>query len=72
MTEELCPVCGCPIVGKECEEEGVQYCCEPWATGIWSCACGCRHPVEKEKNGQIKNTECSYGLNVQGVPCLIT
>ena len=51
MTEESCAVCGCIIVGKGYEKEGVEYRCEPWATNIWSRACGCRHPVEKEKNG---------------------
>jgi hypothetical protein len=49
MVEQLCPVCGCTIVGKGYEKEGVKYCCEPCATGGGSCECGCCHPVEEDK-----------------------
>ncbi len=46
MTEQLCPVCGCTIVGGGTEKDGVKYCCEACATGSGSCGCGCCHPVE--------------------------
>jgi hypothetical protein len=49
MTEQLCPVCGCNIVGAGYEKEGVKYCCEPCATSTSPCKCGCCHPVEEEK-----------------------
>ena len=50
MTEQLCPVCGCTIVGEGYEKKGVKYCCEPCATGSGPCECGCCHPVEEEKH----------------------
>ena len=49
MTEELCPVCGCVIVGKGYKKKGIKYCCEPCATGSGPCECGCCHLVEEEK-----------------------
>ncbi len=49
MTDQLCPVCGCSIVGEGYEKDGVRYCCEPCADGGGSCDCGCCHPVEGEK-----------------------
>ena len=49
MTEQLCPVCGCSIVGGGYEEEGVKYCDEACATAGRSCECGCCHCVEEEK-----------------------
>jgi len=49
MTEQLCPVCGCTIVGTGYEKEGIKYCCEPCATGSGPCKCGCCHPIEEEK-----------------------
>jgi hypothetical protein len=49
MVEQLCPVCGCTIVGEGYEKEGVKYCCEPCAAGGGPCECGCCHPVEEEK-----------------------
>ena len=49
MTEQLCPVCGCTIVGGGYEKEGVKYCCEPCSTSSGSCECGYCHPVEEEK-----------------------
>ena len=49
MTKQLCPVCGCAIVGAGYEKEGVKYCCEPCATGSGTCQCGCCHPVEEKK-----------------------
>jgi hypothetical protein len=49
MTEQLCPVCGCTIVGGGYEKEGIKYCCEPCATGSGPCQCGCCHPVEEKK-----------------------
>jgi len=32
MTEQLCPICGCTIVGGGYEKEGVKYFYEPCAT----------------------------------------
>jgi hypothetical protein len=49
MTEQLCPVCGCTIVGEAYEKDGVNYCCESCATDCGACECGCCHPVEEEK-----------------------
>ena len=49
MVEQLCPVCGCTIVGEGYEKEGVKYCCEPCAADGTPCECGCCHPVEEEK-----------------------
>ena len=49
MTEQLCPVCGCTIVGEGYEKDGVKYCCEPCATDGGPCDCGCCHPVEEKK-----------------------
>jgi hypothetical protein len=49
MTEQLCPVCGCTIVGAGHEKEGVKYCCEPCAAASGTCECGCCHPVEEGK-----------------------
>jgi len=49
MKEQLCPVCGCTIVGKGYEKEGVKYCCEPCATDGGPCEFGCCHPVEEKK-----------------------
>jgi len=49
MTEQLCPACGCTIVGDGYEKEGVKYCCEPCSTASRPCQCGCCHPVEEEK-----------------------
>jgi hypothetical protein len=49
MTEQLCPVCGCVIVGKGYKKKGIKYCCEPCATGSGPCECGCCHPVKEEK-----------------------
>jgi hypothetical protein len=69
MTEELCPVCGCSIVGGGHQKGGVKYCCEPCATGSGPCQCGCCHPVEEKKEAQIKNTECGFVVEVQGVLC---
>jgi len=49
MAEQLCPVCGCQIIGEGIEKEGKVYCCEPCASGQASgCDCGCCHPVDKE------------------------
>ena len=49
MTEQLCPVCGCTIVGEGYEKKGVKYCCEPCATGGGPCECGCCHSIEEDK-----------------------
>ena len=65
MTEQLCPVCGCTIVGEGYEKEGVKYCCEPCATGSGPCECGCCHPVEEEKH-QI-TLKYSVAAQQQGV-----
>ena len=48
MAEQLCPVCGYPIIGDGYEKEGDRYCCEFCATGRPSCQCGCCHPVEED------------------------
>ena len=53
MTEQLCPVCGCTIVGGGHEKEGVKYCDEACATAGGSCECGCCHPVEEEKEEEL-------------------
>jgi len=49
MTEQLCPACGCTIMGDGYEKEGVKYCCKPCSTASRPCQCGCCHPVEEEK-----------------------
>lgn len=42
MAEQLCPVCGCTIVGDGYKHEGKTYCCQPCASGSPSqCECGC-------------------------------
>jgi len=46
MTEQLCPACGCAIVGTSHEAEGVIYCCEPCASG-GTCECRCCAPIEQ-------------------------
>lgn len=46
MAEQLCPACGCGIVGSGYETEGVIYCCEPCAWG-GPCECGCCAPSEE-------------------------
>lgn len=48
MTEQICPVCGCKVVGDGHEKEGVLYCCESCATG-GQCDCGCCKIVEVDK-----------------------
>jgi len=50
MPEQICPACGCTIVGAGHEKEGVTYCCEPCASGQSSqCQCGCCSVVEEPK-----------------------
>jgi hypothetical protein len=46
MTEQICPACGCSVVGAGYEKEGVKYCCEPCA-GSSPCSCGCCHVVDE-------------------------
>ena len=48
MTEQLCPVCGCAIVGGGYEKDGVKYCCEPCVTSN-SCECSCCKEVKEEQ-----------------------
>lgn len=48
MTEQICPVCGCTVVGDGHEKDGVLYCCESCATG-GQCDCGCCKIVEAEE-----------------------
>ena len=62
MTEQLCPVCGCTIVGAGYEKEGVKYCCEPCATTSGACDCGCCHPVEEEKEKHQTGLKSTEGL----------
>jgi len=46
--KQICPACGCTVVGGGYEKEGVKYCCEPCASGGSSaCECGCCHIVEE-------------------------
>ena len=45
MAEQICPACGCSVVGAGHEKDGVTYCCEPCATSS-PCACGCCSAVE--------------------------
>ena len=47
MAEQICPVCGCAIGVDAYEKEGINYCCEPCATGA-ACECGCCTIVEEE------------------------
>ena len=67
MTEQLCPVCGCTIVGAGYEKEGVKYCCEPCATSGGPCECGCCHPVEEEKEKHQIGLEYSGAVQQCGV-----
>ncbi|MDY6836087.1 MAG: hypothetical protein SVY53_14945 [Chloroflexota bacterium] len=46
MTDQICPACGCSLVGEGYEVDGVKYCCEPCAESASQCGCGCCHPVE--------------------------
>ena len=48
MAEQICPVCGCTIIGEACEKDGVKYCCEPCATGAGQCDCGCCTVLEDQ------------------------
>ena len=41
MAEQLCPVCGCAVLGAGYEKEGLTYCCQPCASGNSQCDCGC-------------------------------
>lgn len=47
MTEQLCPACGCHIVGDAYEKDDVLYCWQPCATS-GQCECGCCELVEDE------------------------
>jgi hypothetical protein len=50
MAEQLCPVCGCTVVGDGYEEEGKTYCCETCASGSTDqCECGCCTITEDSK-----------------------
>ena len=48
MTEQICPVCGCSIGDEAHEKDGVKYCCEPCATPVGQCDCGCCTLVEDQ------------------------
>jgi len=49
---QICPACGCTIVGGGHEKDGVKYCCEPCAGGSSSpCECGCCHVAEDPGKG---------------------
>jgi hypothetical protein len=48
MAEQICPACGCTVVGEGHEKDGVLYYCEPCATG-GQCGCGCCEIVKEEK-----------------------
>lgn len=50
MAEQLCPVCGCIIIpDKAYGKEQIMYCCEPCATGVGQCECGCCTVVEEQE-----------------------
>ena len=50
MAEQLCPVCGCTVVGAGYEKEGVTYCCQPCASGSSSqCECSCYTVAEESE-----------------------
>jgi hypothetical protein len=50
MAEQLCPACGCVIVGAGYEKEGVTYCCQPCASGSSNqCDCGCCAVTEESE-----------------------
>ncbi|MBI2906879.1 MAG: hypothetical protein HYX92_04385 [Chloroflexi bacterium] len=48
MVEQLCPECGCAIVGTGYELNNLIYCCSPCANGD-SCVCGCCGIVEENE-----------------------
>lgn len=52
---QICPTCGCTVVGGGYKKGGVTYCCEPCAAG-GSCECGCCKPVsgQKTEKSQVK------------------
>lgn len=48
MAEQLCPECGCTVIGEGFGKGGAVYCCEPCADESASaCECGCCHEVEE-------------------------
>jgi len=49
MAEQLCPVCGCTIVGEGSEKKGIKYYCEACATDSGACQCDCFHPVDSSE-----------------------
>jgi len=53
MAKQLCPACGCTIVGAGYKKKGVIYCCEPCATGS-PCVCGCCKVVDKPQKPKKK------------------
>ncbi len=44
MAEQICPACGCAVVGTGYEKESVVYCGEPCASS-GPCECGCCAPA---------------------------
>jgi hypothetical protein len=49
MAEQICPVCGCTVAPSQSfEKDGQVYCCEPCATGVGQCQCGCCEIPEEE------------------------
>ncbi|MBM4463396.1 MAG: hypothetical protein FJ012_08685 [Chloroflexi bacterium] len=53
--KQVCPACGCTIVGAGYKQKGVTYCCEPCASSSTSsCECGCHHVVEQPKKEESK------------------
>ena len=40
MAGQICPACGCVVVGGGYEKGGKVYCCQPYAEQT-QCACGC-------------------------------
>jgi len=51
ITGQICPACGCTVVGEGVDKGGVIYCCEPCSEGnTGACECGCCKPVEGQNS----------------------
>lgn len=52
MAEQICPACGCTIVGSGYESGGMVYCCEPCSRGgpcKWCGRCAPEEEPEEKK-----------------------
>jgi hypothetical protein len=58
--EQICPACGCFVVGVGFRKAGKVYCCEPCAEES-QCACGCCAPRKagRKKGSQNKADKAS-------------